>query len=192
MALTLQKGRGVSLSKGTPGLRRILVGLGWDIRQGSGLNFDLDASVFLLNSRGKVSQDDDFIFYNNLVSRCGSVKHTGDNRTGEGEGDDESVEIDLDQVPARVERIMICVTIHEADTRRQHFGQVESAFVRIEDRDSGIELVRFDLSDDYSGETAVLFGEVVREKGGWGFNAVGEGLQADLGDLCMRFGVNVA
>ncbi len=138
-----------------------------------------------------MSQDSDFVFYNQLVSPCGGVRHTGDNRTGEGEGDDESVEIDLDRLAPRVEKIAICVTIHDAQSRRQHFGQVQSAFVRVENRDSGIELVRFDLSDDYDGETAVVFGELVRETSGWAFNAVGQGVKGDLADLCGRYGVNV-
>ena len=191
MALSLQKGGNISLSKQDANLQRILVGLGWDPRSTDGQQFDLDASAFLLGAGGKVRGDHDFIFYNQLRSVDGSVEHAGDNRDGQGEGDDEVIKINLTQVPAEVERIAVSVTIDQAEQRRQNFGQVGGAFIRIVNEDSGQELTRYDLGEDFSTETAVIFGEVYRHGGEWKFRAVGQGYTGGLGPLARNYGVNV-
>lgn len=191
MAISLQKGGNVNLSKETPGIKKMQVGLGWNARSTDGSAFDLDASGFMLNAAGKVRSDADFIFYNQAASSDGSVKHSGDNRTGEGEGDDESLMIELDKVPAEVEKIAVCVTIHEADARKQNFGMVSGAYVRCVDAGSNTEVARFDLSEDYSIETAMIFGEIYRHSGEWKFKAVGQGFAGGLGPLAKNFGVNV-
>lgn len=158
MAIQLSKGQRIDLTKDNPALNNILVGLGWDVKAfDGGQEFDLDASAFLLNEQGKATQDLDFIFYNNLVSTCGSVEHTGDNRTGEGDGDDEQIKVHLNKVPSNIHRIAITVTIHDAENRHQNFGQVENAFVRLVDEDTGQEILRFDLGEDFSIETAIVF-----------------------------------
>ncbi len=192
MAVSLQKGGNVSLSRTAPTLKRILVGLGWDARPTDGADFDLDASAFLLADTGKVRCDDDFIFYNQLASKCGSVEHTGDNRTGAGDGDDEALKIDLSKVPDFVKRIVVSVTIHDADVRKQNFGQVSDAFMRIVNLDNDIEIARFDLSEDYGTETAMIFGEVYKHNGEWKFKAVGQGFSGGLEAMCKQFGVGVA
>ena len=192
MAVSLSKGGNVSLSRSVPSLQRILVGLGWDARATSGDDFDLDASVFLLGENGKVSRDEDFIYYNQLQSLCGSVEHTGDNRTGAGDGDDEAVKINLSKVPASIKRLAVSVTIHDAEARKQNFGQVSDAFIRIVNLDNDVEIVRFDLSEDYSTETAMIFGEVYRHNDEWKFKAVGQGFAGGLEAMCRQFGVNVA
>ena len=191
MAVSLSKGGNVSLSRTLPSLKHILVGLGWDARCTDGANFDLDASAFLLAESGKVRRDEDFVFYNQLFSSCGSVKHTGDNTTGAGDGDDEALEIDLDRVPDHVKRLVVCVTIHDAEDRRQNFGQVSDAYMRIVNMDNDVEIVRFDLSEDYSTETAMIFGEVYRYGAEWKFKAVGQGFSGGLGAMCGQFGVTV-
>jgi tellurium resistance protein TerD len=191
MGVSLSKGGNVSLSKEAPGLRHVLVGLGWDTRGTDGVDFDLDASLFLLNNAGRVRSDSDFIFYNNLKSVDGSVEHTGDNLTGEGEGDDESIKVALDRVPPEVEKLAVTVTIHEAESRRQNFGQVDNAFIRVVNEDTGAEIVRYDLSEDASTETAMIFGEIYRHGGEWKFRAVGQGYVGGLGPLARSFGVNV-
>ena len=191
MAISLQKGGNVNLSKEAPGLVKLQVGLGWDARATDGTGFDLDGVVFMLNATGKVRSDGDFIFYNNLRSPEGAVVHSGDNRTGEGEGDDESVTIDLSKVPADVERIAVGVTIHEADQRRQNFGQVAKAFVRCVNGANGSEIARYDLSEDGSTEAAMIFGEVYRNGADWKFRAVGQGFNGGLGPLARNYGVNV-
>lgn len=191
MAVSLSKGGNVSLSKEAPGLKKVLVGLGWDARATDGGDFDLDASAFLLNASGKVRSDLDFIFYNNLKSKDGSLEHTGDNSTGVGDGDDEAIRIDLTKVPADVQRIAICVTIHEADTRRQNFGMVSNAFVRIVNSDSDKEIARYDLAEDASTETAMIFAEVYRHGADWKFKAIGQGFAGGLGPLARNYGVNV-
>jgi len=191
MAISLQKGGNVNLSKEAPGLSKLTVGLGWDVRQTDGAGFDIDSSAFLLKVDGKVRSDLDFIFYNNLKSTDGSVGHSGDNRSGEGDGDDEKVSIDLSSVPANVERIAICVTIHEAEARRQNFGQVQRAFVRCVNAANNSEIARFDLSEDGSTETSLVFGEVYRNGADWKFKAVGQGYKGGLGALASSFGVNV-
>ena len=191
MAISLQKGGNVSLSKEAPGLTKMLIGLGWDVRATDGADFDLDGSAFLLNASGKVRSDADFIFYNQPKSDNGAVAHQGDNRTGAGEGDDEVIEVDLATVPADVEKIAITVTIHDADTRKQNFGQVSSAFIRCVNADSNVEIARFDLSEDASVETAMIFGEIYRHNGEWKFKAIGQGFKGGLGALAQHFGVNV-
>ena len=191
MAISLGKGGNLSLTKTDPSLSKILIGLGWDERATEGGDFDLDASAFLLNISGKVRSDADFIFYNQLRSSDGSVEHTGDNRTGQGDGDDESVKVDLSRVPADVDKIVITVTIHDADARRQNFGQVANAFIRVVNDVTGQEVVRFDLAEDYSTETAMVFGELYRHNGEWKFRAVGQGYAGGLGAMCRQFGISI-
>jgi tellurium resistance protein TerD len=191
MALTLSKGQNLSLSKTDPGLKKIIIGLGWDPRATDGQEFDLDASLFLVGENGKVRSDADFIFYNQKTSGCGSVEHTGDNRTGEGDGDDESIKVELGRVPPNVQRLAVTVTIHDADARRQSFGQVENAFIRIVNADTNGEVVRYDLTEDYSTETAMIFGEVYRHNGEWKFKAVGQGYAGGLKSMCDQFGINI-
>ncbi|WP_424951636.1 TerD family protein [Deinococcus sp.] len=191
MALSLQKGGNLSLSKQDPNLKRLVVGLGWDARSTDGQDFDLDASAFLLNTSGRVRSDADFIFYNQLRSIDGSVEHTGDNRTGEGEGDDEQVKVNLGLIPADVDKVAVTVTIHDAESRRQNFGQVRNAFIRVVNEDSGAEVVRFDLGEDFSTETAVIFAEVYRSGAEWKFRAVGQGYAGGLKALCNSYGVQI-
>lgn len=192
MAVSLKKGGNVSLSGSSQNLTRILLGLGWESRQSSGDDFDLDASVFMVQESGKVRSDDDFIFYNQLVSPCKSVEHTGDNRTGEGDGDDEAINVDLSKIPMHIHRLVVCVTIHDADVRKQNFGMVRDAFIRIVNADSDVEIARFDLSEDYSTETAMIFGEVYRRGVEWKFRAVGQGFVGGLEPMALSFGVNIA
>ena len=192
MAISLKKGQKVDLTKTNPGLKEILVGLGWDTnRYDGGEDFDLDTSIFLLGASGKVNSDDDFVFYDNLKHVSGAVEHLGDNLTGEGSGDDEQIKIDLSKVPANVEKIDFTVTIYEADTRNQNFGQVENAFIRVVNSATGEELIRYDLSEDFSVETAVIVGELYRNKGEWKFNAVGSGFEGGLPALGRNFGVSL-
>ena len=191
MAISLTKGQNISLSKTDPSLKNVLVGLGWDARSTDGQDFDLDASVFMATENGKVPSDRHFIFYNQLVSPCGGVEHTGDNLTGDGDGDDESVIVRLDKVESNIKSLFITVTIHDAEARRQNFGQVSNAFVRIVNNDTGDEIVRFDLSEDYSTETAMVFGEIYRHNGEWKFRAIGQGYKGGLYSLCQQYGVNV-
>ena len=191
MSISLAKGANISLDKEEPGLTKILIGLGWDTRSTDGEDFDLDASVFLLGESGKVRGDHDFIFYNQLKSSDGSVEHTGDNRTGEGEGDDEAVKVDLSRVPAEVAKLSVVATIHDAQTRRQNFGMVQNAFIRIVNDATGREISRYDLAEDCSIETAMIFGEVYRHGSEWKFRAVGQGYQGGLAALAKNFGVNV-
>lgn len=192
MAISLSKGGNVSLTKENPGLKNILIGLGWDARSTDGDDFDLDASLYMLYESGKVRGDEDFIFYNQLNSICGSVVHTGDNRTGDGDGDDEQLKIYLDKVPPAVQRLAITVTIHDAVARKQNFGQVSEAFIRIVNLENDIEVARFDLSEDYNSETAMIFGEIYRHNGEWKFKAVGQGYSGGLEAMCSQFGINVA
>ncbi|MDP4083538.1 MAG: TerD family protein [Bacillota bacterium] len=192
MGINLSKGQRIDLTKTNPGLTKVIVGLGWDTNhyQG-GYDFDLDASAFLANTDGKVTEDSDFIFYNNLVHSSGSVEHTGDNRTGEGDGDDEQIKIDFSKVPSHVSRIAITVTIHDAEARKQNFGQVSNSFVRVVDEVSNQEILRFDLGEDFSVETAVVICELYRHNGDWKFNAVGSGFAGGLAALCKNFGLQV-
>jgi tellurium resistance protein TerD len=190
MPISLQKGGNVNLSKESPGLTSVIIGLGWDPRATDGATFDLDGSAFMLRADGKVRSDDDFIFYNNLVSEDGSVEHSGDNRTGAGEGDDERLMIDLARVPRDVERIAVAVTIHEAEARRQNFGMVAHAFIRCLNAEDEREIARFDLSEEGSTETAMVFGELYRAGSEWKFRAVGQGYQGGLAPLARAFGVD--
>ncbi|MBW3505660.1 MULTISPECIES: TerD family protein [unclassified Pseudomonas] len=189
MALSLSKGGNLSLSKEAPGMTKVLVGLGWDARSTDGQDFDLDASAFLLKADGKVRADSDFIFYNQLKSVDGSVEHTGDNRTGEGDGDDEAIKVDLSKVPADIDRIAFTVTIHEADARRQNFGQVRNAFIRIVNQDNNNEVARYDLAEDASTETAMIFAELYRNGAEWKFRAVGQGFAGGLKPLAESYGL---
>lgn len=194
MAVSLTKGGNVSLTKEAPGLSAVHVGLGWDTRVTDGAAFDLDASAFLLGAGGKVRSDADFIFYNQPRSADGSVMHKGDNLTGEGEGDDEVIAVSLSQLPADVERVAFTVTIHEADQRRQNFGMIQRAFIRVVNQSDGVELARYDLSEDASVETAMIFGELYRdpnEAGGFKFKARGEGFAGGLAALAGSMGVNL-
>lgn len=191
MAVSLQKGGNVSLDKTAPGMTKILLGLGWDERATDGAEFDLDASIFLLSDTGKVRNDQDFIFYNNLSSPCGSVVHQGDNRTGEGDGDDEAVKVDLSKVPADVQKVSVTVTIHDAESRNQNFGQVSNAFIRVVNDETNEEVARYDLSEDYSIETAMIFGELYRHNGEWKFKAVGQGYQGGLRAMASDYGINL-
>lgn len=192
MSINLQKGQRIDLTKTNPGLTRVIVGLGWDInRYDGGHDFDLDASAFLTDGNGKVIKDEDFIFYNNLVHPSGCVEHTGDNRTGEGDGDDEQIKIDFSKVPSHVERIAITVTIHDADVRNQNFGQVSNAFVRVVNEDNNQGILRYDLGEDFSVETAVVICELYKHNGEWKFNAVGSGFSGGLAALCRNFGLEV-
>ena len=190
MAISLQKGGNVNLSKEAPGLSKVIIGLGWDPRATDGKEFDLDGSAFLLKADGKVRGDSDFIFYNNLKSTDGSVTHTGDNRSGEGEGDDERVVVDLSQVPAEIDRLSVSVTIHEAEQRNQNFGMVSRAYIRCLNADGEKEIARYDLSEDGSVETAMIFGELYRAGSEWKFRAVGQGYKGGLGPLARSYGVN--
>lgn len=189
MALSLTKGGNLSLTKEAPGMTKVLVGLGWDARSTDGTEFDLDASAFLLKADGKVRADSDFIFYNQLKSVDGSVEHTGDNRTGEGDGDDEAIKVDLSKIPADIHKIAFTVTIHEAEARRQSFGQVRNAFIRIVNQDTNVEVGRYDLDEDASTETAVIFGELYRHGTEWKFRAVGQGFKGGLKPLAESFGL---
>ena len=191
MALTLSKGGNLSLTKTDPTLEQVLVGLGWDTRATDGADFDLDASAFLIGPNEKVRGEHDFIFYNQQRSACGSVEHTGDNRTGEGDGGDESIKINLSKVPADVQKVVITVTIHEAESRRQNFGQVQNAFVRIVNEKNQNEIVRFDLNEDYSIETAMIFAEIYRHNNEWKFRAVGQGYAGGLRAMCNQYGINI-
>ena len=190
--VSLSKGEAVSLSKKAPGLKRLLIGLGWDVNESGGADFDLDACAFLLGENGKCPKSKDFVFYGNLEHPSGAVTHLGDNLTGDGEGDDEQLTVDLDQAPDNIRRIAFTVSIHEAEDRGQNFGMVQNAFIRVENGANGRELARFELGEDFSGETAVVVGELFREGGEWRFRAVGEGLSGGLAALCGRFGIQVA
>ncbi|MFF4871832.1 TerD family protein [Streptomyces sp. NPDC090109] len=191
MGVSLAKGGNVSLSKEAPGLTAVVVGLGWDVRTTTGSDYDLDASALLLNEAGKVVSDRHFVFYNNLTSPDGSVEHTGDNLTGEGDGDDESVKVALSAVPAEIQRIVFPVSIHDAANRGQSFGQVRNAFIRVVNQADGAELARYDLSEDAATETAMVFGELYRHGAEWKFRAVGQGYASGLAGIAADFGVNV-
>jgi tellurium resistance protein TerD len=191
MSVSLSKGGNVSLSKEAPGLTHVVVGLGWDIRTTTGVDFDLDASAIMCGSTDKVLSDQHFVFFNNLASPDGSVQHTGDNLTGEGEGDDEQVKVDLAGMSADVQRVVFPVSIYDAATRQQNFGQVRNAFIRIVNQDGGTELARYDLSEDASTETAMVFGELYRNGAEWKFRAVGQGYASGLEGIARDFGVNL-
>ncbi|MDD2659558.1 MAG: TerD family protein [Methylococcales bacterium] len=191
MAISLSKGGNVNLSKEAPGLNKIVVGLGWDARATDGAAFDLDASAFLVKLDGKVRSDSDFCFYNNKVVAGGAVQHAGDNTTGAGEGDDETIKVELAKIPADLDKVVFAVTIHEAEIRKQNFGQVNHAFIRVVNEEGGQEIARYDLSEDASIETAMIFGEIYRVGADWKFKAVGQGFAGGLGPLASSFGVSV-
>ena len=192
MAIQLSKGQRIDLTKTNPGLTRAVIGLGWDTNKyQGGHDFDLDASAFLVDANDKCVNDQDFIFYNNLSHPSESVIHTGDNLTGEGEGDDEQLIVDFSKIPSYVHKIGITVTIHDADARRQNFGQVTNAFVRLVDDASDNELLRFDLGEDFSIETAVVICELYRHGNEWKFSAIGSGFSGGLADLCRNYGLQV-
>ena len=191
MGVSLSKGGNVSLSKEAPGLTAVIIGLGWDVRTTTGTDFDLDASALLLNNSGKVGNDQHFIFFNNLKSPDGSVEHTGDNITGEGEGDDEQIKVNLATVPPEIEKIVFPVSIYDAETRQQSFGQVRNAFIRVVNQAGEAEIARYDLSEDASTETAMVFGELYRHGAEWTFRAIGRGYASGLRGIAQDFGVNV-
>ncbi len=191
MAISLSKGQKVDLTKGNPSLKNIIVGLGWDTNAyDSGGDFDLDAAVFMLGENGRCPTEKEFIFYGNLAHSSESVVHLGDNRTGAGEGDDEQIKVDLTRVPANIARIAFTVTIYDADKRRQNFGQVSNAFIRIVDASNDTEMIRYDLGEDFSIETAVVVGELYRHNGEWKFNAIGSGYSGGLAALCASYGID--
>lgn len=193
MPINLQKGQKVDLTKGNPGLKKLMVGLGWDTnRYDGGADFDLDAAAFLLGENGKVPQDTDFVFYGNLEHSSQAVLHMGDNLTGEGDGDDEQIMVDLSLLPAHITKVAFTVTIYDADVRRQNFGQVSNAYIRIVDESTNAELIHYDLGEDFSIETAIVVGELYKHNGEWKFNAIGSGFQGGLAALCRNYGVNVA
>jgi tellurium resistance protein TerD len=192
MSVALTKGGNVSLSKSAPNLTSISVALGWDARSTTGAAFDLDASALLTGANGRVLSDEHFVFFNNLKSPDGSVEHTGDNLTGEGDGDDETLHVELALVPVEVQKIVFTVSIYEAEQRGQAFGQVTNAYIRVVNRADGVELARYDLSEDASTETAMIFGEVYRRDNEWKFRAVGQGYASGLRGIAIDFGVNVA
>lgn len=192
MAIVLKKGQKVDLTKGNAGLDNIFVGLGWDTNKyDGGTDFDLDAAVFCCGSDGKVKDEKDLIFYNNLKHSSGSIEHLGDNKTGEGEGDDEQIKIKLSKIPANIEKIDFTVTIHEAEERKQNFGQVSNSYVRVVNSDNNEELIKYDLGEDFSVETAIVVAELYRNAGEWKFNAVGSGFEGGLAALCKNFGLDV-
>lgn len=192
MPINLQKGQKVSLTKGNPGLSRVVVGLGWDINQfDTGGDFDLDTAAFLLTEEGRVSAQGDFVFYGNLKHSSGCAEHMGDNLTGAGDGDDEQIKVNLSLVPTNISKIAFTVTIYDSESRRQNFGQVNNAYIRIYNEENGEELLRYDLGEDFSIETAAVFGELYRNNGEWKFNAIGSGYQGGLAALCANYGVDV-
>lgn len=192
MAVSLSKGSNVSLSKEAPGLTEVTVGLGWEARATDGAGFDLDASVFVLGDNDKVLSDDAFVFYNNKVFDGGKVEHLGDNRTGEGEGDDEQVNVNLAGLTANAKKLAFSVTIHEAEQRKQSFGQINKAYIRVVNKSTGAEIARYDLSEDASTETAMIFGELYRHGEEWKFKAIGQGFAGGLAPLAANYGVNLA
>lgn len=193
MPINLTKGQKVDLTKGNPSLNNIMVGLGWDVNAfDSGADFDLDAAAFMLGDNGKCPSDKEFVFYGNLAHPSDSVKHMGDNLTGAGDGDDEQIQLDLAKIPANITRVAFTVTIYDSEVRGQNFGQVSNAFIRIVDESTNTELIRYDLGEDFSIETAVVVGELYRNNGEWKFNAVGSGFQGGLAALCGHYGIEVA
>jgi tellurium resistance protein TerD len=191
MAISLKKGGTVSLAKRDSTLSKIVVGLGWDTNKFDGdADFDLDAAAFLLAANGKVVSEKDFVFYNNLSHPSGALMHTGDNRTGEGEGDDEQIKVELAKIGAQYERIVFTATIHDAEVRKQNFGQISNAFIRVVNEENGVEILRYDLEEDYSSETALTFAAIFRKEGGWDFSAVGKGFNGGLAAICAEYGIS--
>ena len=193
MPINLSKGQKVDLTKGNPGLKNVMVGLGWDVNAfDSGADFDLDAAAFMVDSNGKCPTEKEFVFYGNLEHPSGAIKHMGDNRTGDGEGDDEQIEVNLADIPANIEKIAFTATIYDAETRRQNFGQVSNAYIRLVNVETNEEIIRYDLGEDFSIETAVVVGEIYRHNGEWKFNAIGSGFKGGLAALCGHYGIEVA
>ena len=193
MPISLTKGQKVDLTKKNPSLKNIMVGLGWDVNEfDSGADFDLDAAAFMLGANGKCPTEKEFVFYGNLEHASGAVKHMGDNLTGEGDGDDEQIEVSLAKIPSNVERIAFTVTIYDAEPRRQNFGQVSNSYIRIVDADTDSELIRYDLGEDFSIETAVVVGELYKHNGEGKFNAIGSGFQGGLAAFCGHYGIELA
>ncbi|MCI8447332.1 MAG: TerD family protein [Eubacterium sp.] len=191
MPVSLQKGQKVSLTKENPGLSKVVVGLGWDVNAfDTGGDFDLDASAFLLTDSGKVSTQEDFVFFGNLSHPSGSVQHMGDNLTGAGDGDDEQIKVELSKVPGNITKIAFTVTIYKPEERRQNFGQISNAFIRIYNEETGEEMLRYDLGEDFSIETAAVFGELYKNGSEWKFNAIGSGYQGGLAALCANYGID--
>lgn len=190
MSVSLQKGQKVELTKGNPSLNKIMIGLGWDVNTLGG-DFDLDASAFMLDSTGKCKNEKDFIYFGNLQASNGSIIHTGDNLTGEGDGDDEVIKIDISKIDTSIEKVVFTITIYDAKTRNQNFGQVTNAFIRVVDESSNTEVIRYDLSEDFSIETSVIVGEMYRHNGEWKFNAMGNGVKGEISELCRQYGINV-
>ena len=191
MAINLHKGQKVVLTKDDPSLSKLVVGLGWDVNVfDSGFAFDLDAAAFLVGSNGKCPTENEFVFYGNLKHPSGSVTHTGDNRIGDADGDDEQILVDLSKVPENVQRIAFTATIYEAEERNQNFGQVSNAYIHIQDQVTGTELIRYDLGEDFSIETAIVVGEIYKHNGAWKFNAIGSGFQGGLAALCAHYGID--
>lgn len=192
MPINLTKGQKVDLTKGNPSLKKVMVGLGWDVNVfDSGADFDLDAAAFMLGENGKCPTEKEFIFYGNLTHASEALQHMGDNLTGEGDGDDEQILVDLTKIPSNISKIAFTVTIYDSDVRRQNFGQVSNSFIRMVDETTGTELIRYDLGEDFSIETAVVVGELYRHNGEWKFNAIGSGFQGGLAALCGHYGIEV-
>lgn len=191
MTVPLSKGGNINLTKTDSTLKNIVAGLGWDVRETDGETFDLDASILMVKADGKVRSDSDFIYYHQKDSACGAIHHTGDNRTGAGDGDDEAIHVFLDKVPADIQKLIIGVSIYEAEKKRQNFGQVLNAFVRLVNKDNNEEVTRYDLSENASMDTAMIFGEIYRYEGEWKFKAVGQGFKGGLAELVKQHGVNV-
>lgn len=191
MSISLVKGQKIDLTKGSSGLKKVVFGLGWDTNRYDGnVDFDLDASVFMTKENGKVGSDDDFIFYGNLEHRTKSVVHTGDNRTGDGDGDDEVIKVNFENIPSDYTKLSVAVTIYDADNRLQNFGMVNNAYVRVADEETGEELIRYDLSEDFSTETAIVVAEIYKKNGEWKFKAVGSGYNGGLAALCRQYGID--
>jgi len=192
VGVCLQKGQKVSITKDSNGLNKLLVGIGWDINQfDTGGDFDLDSEAFLVGSSGKITRQEDFIFFGNLTHPSGCIEHCGDNRTGAGEGDDETISIDLSKVPSDISKIVFTVTIYDAESRRQNLGQINNAFVRVIDELKNEEILRYDLGEDFSIETAAVFGELYKNNNEWKFNAIGSGYQGGLAAICNSYGVEI-
>ncbi|WP_239310806.1 MULTISPECIES: TerD family protein [unclassified Frankia] len=191
-SVSLSKGGNVSLSKVAPNLTAVTVGLGWQVRQTSGADYDLDASAIVVNNLGKVLSDQYFVFFNNLMSPDGAVKHLGDNLVGGGGGDDEQITVELFALTPQASKVVFAVSIYDAESRRQTFGQVRDAFIRVVDSTAGTEIARYDLTEDASTETAMIFGELYRYANEWKFRAVGQGYASGLRGIALDFGVNVS
>lgn len=192
MGITLAKGQKVDLTKGNPGLKKLIIGLGWDLNKyDGGFDFDLDTAAFLVGDNGRVTGDLDFVFYNNLRHTSGAVEHLGDNRTGQGDGDDEQIMVDISKMPSNISRVAFTVTIHDAQERRQNFGQVSNSYIRVINPENNEEMVKYELGEDFSIETAIVVGEIYKHNGEWKFNATGSGFEGGLESLCTNFGINV-